>query len=152
MLFDVTMARKSPSKDTSMPTPNTPTRGHILYDAHCGICSRWVPFWLPTLQRLRLDIAPLQSPWVHSQLPLPPETLLSDIRLLFTDGQHLAGADVYRYVMRRTWWAYPLYLLSITPFLKSLFNAAYRAFARRRLRLSRACHLTPPLPTAEHPK
>ena len=138
-----------------MPNQTPATRGHILYDAHCGICSRWVPFWLPTLRRLHLDIAPLQSPWVHSQLLSPPKILFHDIRLLFSDGQHLAGqADVYRYVMRRTWWAYPLYLLSITPIpqipLQRRLPCALRPPPPPPL--PRLSHLTPPLPTAEHPK
>ena len=70
----------------------------------------------------------------------------TDIRLLFNDGRQLAGADVYRYVMRRLWWAYPLYLLSIIPGLRQLFDRAYRVFADNRLRISAACGLRPPSP------
>jgi predicted DCC family thiol-disulfide oxidoreductase YuxK len=103
-----------------------------------------VPFWAPTLARLGLTVAPLQAPWVASRLPLSPDALLTDIRLLFDDGRQLAGADVYRYVMRRFWWAYPLYLLSVIPGLRQLFDRAYRVFADHRLRISAACGLRPP--------
>jgi len=76
-----------------------------------------------------------------SQLALPPAVLLNDIRLLLPSGDHRQGADVYRFVMRRIWWSYPLFLLSITPGLAALFDGAYRRFAAGRHRFSRACRL-----------
>jgi predicted DCC family thiol-disulfide oxidoreductase YuxK len=126
-------------------TATTPsTTGWVLYDGGCGVCSRWVPYWAPTLARLGLSVAPLQASWVASRLALPPDALLMDLRLLFDDGRQLAGADVYRYVMRRLWWAYPLYLLSIIPGVRHLFDIAYRMFADHRMRFSASCGLRPP--------
>ncbi|HXU88032.1 MAG TPA: DUF2071 domain-containing protein [Methylomirabilota bacterium] len=116
-------------------------RGWVLYDGTCGICLRWVPFWAPTLARLGLDIAPLQMPWVAERLRLPSDALLTDLRLLLSDGQQLAGADVYRYVMRRLWWTYPMYLLAAAPGLRRVFDRAYRAFADNRHRVSDACRI-----------
>lgn len=85
----------------------------VLYDDSCGFCRRWVPFWGPTLLRHGFAIAPLQSPWVAEAIPLPADELLHDIRLLLPTGDHLHGAEAYRYVMRRIWWAsLQLYLLS----------------------------------------
>jgi uncharacterized protein YqjF (DUF2071 family) len=131
--------------DVAVTAPPAPARGDVrgwvLYDGGCGVCSWWVPYWAPTLARLGLGIAPLQAPWVAGLLPLPPDALVRDIRLLFRDGSHLAGADVYRHVMRRLWWAYPLYLGASAPGLRRVFDAAYRAFADRRLRISHACGL-----------
>ncbi len=118
-------------------------QGWVLYDGGCGVCARWVPFWGPTLGRLGLAVAPLQEPWVAARVGVPPDALLTDIRLLFRDGRQLAGADVYRYVMRRLWWATPLYLLAAAPCLRQLFDGAYRAFADHRHRISRACGLGP---------
>lgn len=117
--------------------------GWVLYDAACGVCSRWVPFWAPTLCRIGVGTAPLQSPWVLERTGLPVEVLLRDIRLLHADGRLTSGAEVYRYVMRRRWWAYPLYLLSILPVVRQLFDTAYRTFARHRLRISAVCGLAP---------
>jgi len=117
--------------------------GWVLYDAGCGICSRWVPFWAPTLQRLGLQISPLQAPWVAEQLAMSGDALLTDLRLLLGDGRQLAGADVYRYVMRRVWWAYPFYVLASAPGLRRVFDRAYRAFADHRHRFSSACGLPP---------
>ncbi|MBK8598214.1 MAG: DUF393 domain-containing protein [Holophagales bacterium] len=113
----------------------------VLYDDSCGFCRRWVPFWGPTLLRHGFAIAPLQSPWVAEAIPLPADELLHDIRLLLPTGDHLHGAEAYRYVMRRIWWAWPLYLLSVTPGLSRLFDLGYRTFARNRHRFSRACGL-----------
>ena len=118
--------------------------GWILYDGNCGACSRWVPFWAPTLARLGLTVAPAQAPWVASHTTLSLDALLTDVVLLWNDGRHIAGADVYRYVMRRLWWTYPLYLLSVVPGLRQLFDLGYRLFADNRLRISAACGLRPP--------
>src|SRR5262249_59556904 len=98
----------------NMPVPLTgEPEGWVLYDGSCGVCARWVPFWAPTLLRLGLSVAPLQAPWVTERLALPPDAALRDIRLLLRDGRQLTGADVYRHVMRRLWWAYPFYLLAV---------------------------------------
>ena len=118
-----------------------PAKGWVLYDGACGICSRWVPRWGATLARLGLAVAPLQSTWVEERTRLTREDLLTDIRLLQTDGDMISGADVYRYVMRRIWWAYPVYLTSVTPGLSAAFDWGYRTFARHRMRISSSCVL-----------
>lgn len=115
--------------------------GWVLYDDSCGFCSRWVPFWSGTLHRRGLDIAPLQAAWVGHRLNLSPEELLRDLLLLLKDGRIIRGADVYRYVMRRIWWAYPLFVLSLAPFGRQAFDWGYRTFARNRFRVSHACRL-----------
>ena len=125
--------------------------GWVLYDGSCGVCARWVPFWAPMLRRLGLAVAPLQAPWVVERLALSPDAALRDIRLLFRDGRQLQGADVYRHVMRRLWWAYPLYLLAMAPGLRRLFDRGYRAFADHRVRISAACGLRPPDERASDP-
>ncbi len=118
-----------------------PRGGFVLYDDSCGFCRRWVPFWGPTLSRHGFGIAPLQSAWVVDAVALPAGELLNDIGLLLPDGRLVRGADVYRHVMRRIWWARPLHLLSVAPGLSRLFDLAYRSFARNRHRFSKACGL-----------
>jgi predicted DCC family thiol-disulfide oxidoreductase YuxK len=115
--------------------------GWVLYDDSCGFCRRWIPFWAKALRKRGFAIAPLQSEWVVRTLNAPQEELLFDLRLLLADGGQLRGADVYRYVMRRIWWAYPLYLLSVAPLLRVVFDWAYRTFANNRYRVSGACGL-----------
>ena len=117
--------------------------GWVLYDGSCGFCARWVPFWGPRLDRIGLGTAPLESDWVRARLPIPESPADMDLTLLLQDGGIVRGAEVYRFVMRRIWWACPLYVLSITPGLRAIFNFGYRTFARHRYQVSRACHFEP---------
>lgn len=116
-------------------------KGWVLYDGDCGFCSRWVPCWGKTLAKRGFRIAPLQADWVTEKFALTEEELTSDLRLLLVDGEKLAGAEVYRYLMRRIWWATPLWFLSTLPVLRRLFDAGYRAFADNRYWISHTCHM-----------
>ena len=112
-----------------------------MYDDQCGFCRRWVPYWRKTLERRRFQIAPLQCPWVAERLGLAEDEVADDLRLLLADGSSVQGADVYRHVLKRIWWAFPIYLFAVTPGVRHLFDWAYRTFARNRYRVSRACGL-----------
>ena len=132
--------------DLDLPTTNRqqgskPTAGWVLYDADCGVCSRWVPSWAPSLRRRGFGVAPLQSSWVEERTGLTRSDLVQDIRLLDANGNLHSGSDVYRYLMRRYWWAYPFYVLSMVPGLRHGFDWAYRTFARHRMRISGGCGL-----------
>ncbi len=118
--------------------------GWLLYDASCGFCSRWVPFWSGMLRRRGYGVVPLQSAWVAERLHLEAGEITADLRLLLRDEKQIRGADVYRHLMKRIWWAYPLYLCSVTPILRGVFDAAYRGFADHRHRISRMCRLGVP--------
>jgi predicted DCC family thiol-disulfide oxidoreductase YuxK len=115
--------------------------GWVLYDDSCGVCRRWVPFWEGALRRRGFNIAPLQADWARAKLQLSESELLHDLRLLLADGSQICGAEVYRYAMRRIWWAWPIYLFSITPGLGRIFDWGYRTFAANRHRISSACGL-----------
>ncbi len=122
---------------------SAPPLGWVLYDGSCGFCSRWVHYFERTLNNRGFSIAPLQSDWVQQKLHVSTDELLHDIRLLLADGSQVRGADAYRYMMRRIWWAHPLYLLSVTPGIRGVFDWGYRSFADNRFRISRACRLPP---------
>jgi predicted DCC family thiol-disulfide oxidoreductase YuxK len=115
--------------------------GFILYDGQCGFCSRWVRFWASTLQRRGFAIASLDEPWVAEKIKMPYEELLTDIRLFTADGQLISGADVYLYVTRRIWWAWPFYAIFSLPGCNGLIHLGYRWFARNRHHISHACGL-----------
>jgi predicted DCC family thiol-disulfide oxidoreductase YuxK len=115
--------------------------GWILYDDSCGFCRRWVPFWETALRRRGFAIAPLQTGWVREKLGMSEDDLIADLRLLFADSSVVNGADVYRYAMRRIWWAWPAYLFSVTPGFRKFFDWSYRTFAANRFRVSSACGL-----------
>jgi predicted DCC family thiol-disulfide oxidoreductase YuxK len=124
-----------------MASENSDIKGWVLYDGTCGFCSRWVPLWESTLKKRGFCIAPLQADWVSERFAVSEQELTSDFRLLLANGETLAGAEVYRYLMRRIWWATPLYVLSVLPIFRTLFDAGYRAFADNRYRISRTCRL-----------
>ena len=100
-----------------------------------------MPRWETTLRRRGYEIAPLQSPWVAERTGLSSEALLADLLLLRPDGSLVRGADVYRDAMRHIWWAWPLWLASVLPLGRQLFDKGYRSFADHRYRISRACRL-----------
>ncbi len=129
--------------------PIEPPAGWILYDDSCGFCRNWVPWWAGTLQKRGFAVAPLQSDWVRAKLTLSEVELISDLRLLLPDGRQISGANVYRHVMQRIWWAWPFYLLSVAPILHVVFDWGYRTFAINRFLVSRACRL--PGRSAESP-
>jgi predicted DCC family thiol-disulfide oxidoreductase YuxK len=118
-------------------------QGVVLYDGQCGFCSRWVKFWAGTIARRGFKIASLDEPWVAERLRMPREELLTDIRLLTAAGQLISGPDVYLYVTRRIWWAWPFYAIFSLPGLNRLIHIGYRWFARNRYCASHACKLQP---------
>jgi len=117
----------------------TTPKGWILNDDSCGFCRRWVPFWESALLKRGFAIAPLQADWVREKTRLEDKELLQDLRLLLANGDQIQGADVYRYAMKRIWWAQPLYLFSVTPLCRNLFNWGYQTFAAHRYQVSRVC-------------
>lgn len=119
------------------------TRGVILYDGQCGFCSRWVNYWLATLRQHGFEIGSLEEPWVVQKLEMPYEELVTDIRLLTAEGSLISGADVYLYVARRIWWAWPIYAVFSLPGFNWLIHRGYRWFARNRYWFSRSCRLQP---------
>jgi len=125
---------------TDQPVKST-FRGTLFYDASCGFCSRWIPFWSETLAARGFDIAPLQSDFARREFTLPDDELSNDLRLSLADGSKLSGANVYRHVLKHIWWAWPIYWLAIVPGLSSVFDGCYQAFARNRFRVSRACRM-----------
>src|SRR5262245_24185114 len=125
--------RSSPepvARETSRSMSDNPLQGWVLYDDSCGFCRRWIPFWKGTLSRRGFATSPLQAEWVRRRLSVPVEELLRDLLLLLDDGRLIRGADVYRHVMQRIWWAYPVFLFSLAPLGRQAFDWGYRAFAR----------------------
>jgi predicted DCC family thiol-disulfide oxidoreductase YuxK len=127
----------------------------VLYDGACGFCSRWVPFWKGTLAKRGIGTASLQEPWIGERLAaqgVAAESQLDDLRILVdATGEVVSGADAYRWAFRRIWWAAPLWLISVTPGFRAVFNLGYRTFAVNRYRVSRACGLDAPSPLKRPP-
>jgi predicted DCC family thiol-disulfide oxidoreductase YuxK len=113
----------------------------VLYDGECSFCTRWVSFWSGALRRRNIETAALQEPWVEQRLRLSEEQILYDIRLLTADGDLISGANVYLYVWRRIWWAWPLYAVFSRPGCNKLIHLGYRWFARNRHCVSQVCRI-----------
>jgi len=122
-----------------MNEPEAKPAGWILYEDSCGFCRRWIPFWAKTLRKRGFQIAKLQEGWVREKLQLEEERLVQDLRLLLASGEQIQGADTYRFAMKRIWWAFPVYLFSIAPLGRNVFDWSYRKFATHRHQISRAC-------------
>ena len=125
-----------------MSETKTNPEGWIIYDDSCGFCRRWIPFWENTLRKRGFEIVPLQADWIRQKLQLNEKDLLQDLRLLLASGKQIQGADTYRYAMKRIWWAYPVYLFSITPLGRNIFDWSYRKFATHRYKISRVCKIS----------
>jgi len=116
-------------------------KGWILYDGDCAFCTNWVGFWSGVLRRHGFGTATLQAPSVQERLGVSQEQLLYDIRILTQDGKLVSGADVYLYVWRRIWWAWPLYAIFSLPGFNGLMRLGYRWFARNRYCISGSCRI-----------
>lgn len=131
------------TKSETRPAAEHAPLGVVLYDGQCGFCSRWVKYWAGTLARHGFEIASLDEPWVAEKVSMPHPELITDIRLLTAEGELVSGADVYLYVTRRIWWAWPFYATFSLPLFNRLIHVGYRWFARNRYCVSRSCKLQP---------
>ena len=116
-------------------------KGWVLYDGDCAFCSRSAHFWFPVLRRRGFEIEALQADWVPDALGMSRDKALRDMRLLTTTGAMYAGADVYLYVARRIWWAWPfgIPVRAVTRFLTWWSRAVYRWLAANRYYVSGYC-------------
>src|SRR5438093_4027277 len=80
--------------------------GRVLYDAGCPFCVRLARRFQGALARRRLELMPLQTPWVRARLGLADSELLAEMRLLRADGKVFGGADALLEIGRRFWWAW----------------------------------------------
>ena len=138
----------NPAAVTQDPTVNDQPAGWVLYDAACGFCSWWIPFWQNTIRKTGYDIAPLQEKWVldklnEAGLQLSDLDVANDIRLLLQNGEVINGADAYLFGMQRVWWSRPFGYFFALPGLHWLTWKFYRVFNRNRFFVSKVCGLPP---------
>lgn len=106
--------------------------GWVLYDGACGVCSRWIYFWRPVLERRGFSIKDLQSAAADGSVAIPTDKLLDDLRVLTPAGQLVEGAGAYLYVTRRIWWTWPFWAVFHLPGFRTLLERGYLSFARNR--------------------
>jgi predicted DCC family thiol-disulfide oxidoreductase YuxK len=125
-----------------VPPPAEP-RGYVFYDAACGFCSWWIPYWRPVIRRAGFDVAALQSAFARARTGREGADVNRDILLWLRDGTIIAGADAYIYGMRQVWWSRPVGYVLGWPGFRQLTWMFYRWFNRSRFFVSRVCGLPP---------
>ena len=113
--------------------------GWVLYDGNCRLCIGLAGHFRGLLAGRRLDLLPLQTPWVKARLHLPDAQLLTEMRLLRPDGTHTGGVDALLEVAEHFWWAWPLRQLGRIPAITKLLRVGYRWIARNRSCADGAC-------------
>jgi len=109
------------------------TRGLILYDDRCAVCSRLRSKVDRTLTRKGFVFYSL-----HNWRETHPETSANEMALALPDGRMLGGAEALLYLCRRVWWLWPFAVIAGLPGVRVLTRAGYRWFAARRYRFG--CH------------
>ncbi|MGH9773340.1 MAG: thiol-disulfide oxidoreductase DCC family protein [Candidatus Acidiferrales bacterium] len=118
-------------------------RGWVFFDADCRFCVA-IARRLQTIFVPRgFGFAPLQDPRAQAQLGLPPEELLSEMRVLSADGRQFGRADALIFLARFIWWISPLAAFAELPGMRSLLRRGYRWVAAHRSCRAGACSLTP---------
>jgi predicted DCC family thiol-disulfide oxidoreductase YuxK len=113
--------------------------GWVLYDADCRWCVAGARRFRRLLAGRRLELLPLQTPWVKARLGLTDSQLLDEMRLLRPDGNYVGGADAVLEIGRYFWWAWPLWQIGRIPAVTRILRTCYRWIARNRSCGSQAC-------------
>jgi predicted DCC family thiol-disulfide oxidoreductase YuxK len=112
----------------------------VFVDGNCPICRREIAFLrkLDRRRRIRVtDIAPLEPSATIGDVPWTD--LMAEIHGRLPDGRWITGVEVFRHlysavglgpIVRMTRWAG----------IEQVLDAAYAAFARRRLRWMNRCN------------
>jgi len=113
----------------------------LYYDGHCHFCLRAVQRLQRWDKRGALAYADIAAPGFDpAPLGVTLEALNTEMHARRADGTLLRGMDSIleaHMLAGRAWLVWPLRI----PFLRPLFGAAYRAFARNRYRISRLAGL-----------
>ena len=115
--------------------------GWVLYDDECRLCIGMARRFHHLLSSRRLELLPLQTPWVKARLGLPEDKLLAEIRLLRPDGKSFGGADAVLEIGSYFWWAWPLRVIGRIPIVKRILRMGYRWVALNRNCTDGACKI-----------
>ncbi len=108
----------------------------VLYDGECPLCMREVRFLRRRDRRGRIAFEDIAAPGFDaSRYGLDQRAVMARIHGVLPDGRIIEGVEVFRRLYAQVGLGF---LLAPTrwPLLRPLFDAAYRVFARNRLRLT----------------
>lgn len=116
------------------------SRVEVFFDGECPLCTREIG-WLRRLDRRgRIQFTDIAAPGFDAQAMtgLPAERLMARIHGRLADGRMIEGVEVFRRLYAAVGFG-PLVALTRLPGISHLMDAAYRWFARNRLRLTGRC-------------
>ena len=108
----------------------------VLYDGECPLCLREIRFLRKRDRAGRISFEDIAAPGFDpAAYGLDRSTVMARIHGVLPDGRVVEGVEVFRRLYEQVGLGW---LLAPTrwPLLRPLFDAAYRAFARNRLRLT----------------
>ncbi len=113
-------------------TDYTVSKDWLCYDANCPFCVGLAEQFKGVLASRRFELVPLQEPRVRKRLGLVEAELVTEMRLLKSDGENFGGADALLEIGRHFWWAWPVRQIGRIPAAMKLLRAGYRWVARQR--------------------
>src|SRR5258706_9579666 len=83
-------------------------QGWVFYDGECGLCLDLVRRFEARLTRAGFALAPLQTQGVQERLGLTKDNLLSEMKVMDSQGNIFGGAEAVVTLSKYIWWARPL--------------------------------------------
>jgi predicted metal-dependent hydrolase/predicted DCC family thiol-disulfide oxidoreductase YuxK len=117
--------------------------GWVFYDGDCAFCINSIQRFQGILKHSRFVPTPFQTPWAHTRLNLPSDSVPEEMLVLTTDNRRFGGADGIVQIARRVWWAWLLFAFAQIPGVLPLLRNLYRRVAAKRHCLSGACTIVP---------
>jgi predicted DCC family thiol-disulfide oxidoreductase YuxK len=118
-----------------MPTP----RLQAFFDGDCPLCRREIAFLRRRDRQGAIEFVDIADPGFDAPATgRDHDRLMAEMHVRLPDGTGATGVEAFRQIYRRVGfgWLVPLTRL---PGLKQLLDAAYRVFARNRLRWTGRC-------------
>jgi len=113
----------------------------LLYDGECPLCLREVRMLQRLNKRGRLALEDIAAPdFDASRYGRTFDQLMGQIHGVVPDGRLVTGVEVFRRSYQAVGWGF-LTAPTGWPLLRPLFDAAYRWFAKNRLRLTGRGHV-----------
>jgi predicted DCC family thiol-disulfide oxidoreductase YuxK len=111
----------------------------IFYDGECPLCAREVNMLRRLDRRTRILLTDIAAPGFDaSALGLTQAALMDSIHGRLPDGRLIEGVEVFRRAYQAIGLR-PLVALTRLPGVRQSLDAAYRVFAKNRLRLTGRC-------------
>ncbi len=119
----------------------------VFYDGDCPLCSREVAFLRGRARHGEIQWTDITAPGFDARSQgFTQAELMSEIRGRTSDGTHVSGVEVFRQIYAALGFTRLVSLSRLAP-IDWVLRAAYRVFARNRLKLTgrcdSACSVTP---------